>query len=168
LWLLHNIYCCYKLINCYKFASTTSFFYCLTYLRLLLSFGIWKLYIHAIVFLFQEGTSTFFVFVNSLDIDTLNFGDRWEGDFLVLILSLPGPLGHWGCLPWNSIIILLNKKGFHIKVTMIGHPLVTPIFSHFPWALGKYRLRDNKVNSIFFIFLHHILWNCACISNNFS
>jgi hypothetical protein len=27
---------------------------------------------------------------------------------------------------------------------VIGHPLVTPILSHLPWALGKYRLCDNK------------------------
>jgi hypothetical protein len=28
---------------------------------------------------------------------------------------------------------------------VIGHPLVTPILPHLPWALGKYRLCDNTL-----------------------
>jgi hypothetical protein len=130
--------------------------------------GTWNCHICAIIVLFQEGTWKHLHCLNFLDIDILDLGDQWEGGISQHNLSLPIPLGHRGCLPWGSLIILLNRKGFPIKVTMIGHPLVMPILSHLPWALGMCRLRDNKANSISFIFLDHILRNCACISNNFS
>jgi hypothetical protein len=61
----------------------------------------------------------------------------------ILALSLINPLGHWGHLPWGNFDILLNRKGFPIKVTVIGHPLLRQSCIHLPWALGKYRLCDN-------------------------
>jgi hypothetical protein len=65
------------------------------------------------------------------------------GDFLAYFVLVINPLGYWGRIPWGILGILLNRKGFPIKVTVIGHPLVTPIFPSLATALGKYRLCDN-------------------------
>jgi hypothetical protein len=46
--------------------------------------------------------------------------------------------------PPEYIDILLNRKGFPIKVTVIGHSLLHQSCFHLPWLLGKYRLCDNR------------------------
>ena len=70
------------------------------------------------------------------------------GDFFHPCLSLIIPLGHWGHLPWGNFDILLNRKEFPIKVTVIGHPLLRQSCIHLPCALGKYRLCDNILASL--------------------
>jgi hypothetical protein len=66
-----------------------------------------------------------------------------RGGFSCILALVIIPLGHWGRLPWGNLDILLNRKGFPIKVTVIGHPLLRQSCIHLPWALGKYRLCDN-------------------------
>jgi hypothetical protein len=66
-----------------------------------------------------------------------------RGGFSCILALVISPLGHWGRLPWGNLDILLNRKGFPIKVTVIGHPLLRQSCIHLPWALGKYRLCDN-------------------------
>jgi hypothetical protein len=44
------------------------------------------------------------------------------------------------------IDILLNRKGFPIKVLVIGHSLLRKSCFHLPRALSKYILCDNKGN----------------------
>jgi hypothetical protein len=66
-----------------------------------------------------------------------------RGGFSCILALVIIPLGHWGRLPWGNLDILLNRKGFPIKVTVIGHPLLCQSCIHLPWALGKYRLCDN-------------------------
>ena len=70
------------------------------------------------------------------------------GDFLASFALVIIPLGHWGRLPWGILGILLNRKGFPIKVTVIGHSLVKPILPSLASALGKYRLCDNILASL--------------------
>jgi hypothetical protein len=67
-----------------------------------------------------------------------------RGGFSCILALVIIPLGHRGRLPWGNLDILLNRKGFPIKVTVIGHPLLCQSCIHLPWALGKYRLCDNK------------------------
>ena len=66
-----------------------------------------------------------------------------RGGFSCILSLVIIPLGHRGRLPWGNLDILLNRKGFPIKVTMIGHPLLCQYCIHFPWDLGKYRLCNN-------------------------
>jgi hypothetical protein len=40
-------------------------------------------------------------------------------------------------------VILLNRKGFPIKVAIIGHSHLRQFCIHFPWDLGEYKLCDK-------------------------
>jgi hypothetical protein len=96
-----------------------------------------------------------------------------RGGFSCIFALVINHLGHWGRLRWCSLDILLNIKGFPIKVTVIGHLLVMPILPHLPWALGKYRLCDNKhhhghITKILDLFANATWTKMACLITTFT
>jgi hypothetical protein len=57
------------------------------------------------------------------------------------ILIFRSPKGH---LPWVRLLSIPKKWGFPIEVTVIGHLVCYANLLHLSWALGKFRLCDNK------------------------
>ena len=79
-----------------------------------------------------------------------------RGGFSCIFALVISPLGHRGHLPWGNLDISLNRKGVPVKVALIGHPLLRQSCIHLPWALGKYRLCDNR-NDLIEEFIHRYI-----------
>ena len=145
-----HIFCsCCKLLYCWNFISASLFFEGSWSYEVLTSFLFCYLKdaIFSLLSCSGQVHSNFTVASSLKDLkNILTWVTSERGVFLHPCHSLIIPLGHWGRLPWGNFDILLNRKGFPINVTVIGHPLLCQSCIHLPWALGKFRLCNNNAH----------------------